>query len=612
MADSSKDTVKQKEKPRYSVRSNVKYVLAGITEYDRWLLPLVGVNVVFAALGQMVPVVMPKLIIDQLTGAGTPRDIALLSAIFGLLLLIANGVTTASEISIQFRFINVRLKFIARSGQKFMTMDFQNLEDPKVLDISQKGDRACNDNQNGIEGVMHRTQAVASKVLTLLSTGVVISFLNPLILLLLIGLLVINFVVSSNTRKKDKAENDLLAPVWRRLGYLNSIMSDFSFAKDIRLFSVQDMLKNRYTAEQKNRFAGQDKIWKLWTRNSNIFAVTSLLQEILLYAWLCWSVMFKGLSIGDFTMYAAAIRTFTGALGGLLDDISHIRQQNEVLCDFREFMDYPDVSIGRESVPTDIARSGACFEFRNVSFRYPRQDKYVMQDFSFKINAGERLAIVGLNGAGKTTFVKLLARLYEPESGQILLNGVDVKAYDKKEYYRLFSTVFQDIQVFAFTVAENISMTDYKLTSKEKVMDSIEKAGLKGKIDSLPNGIDQIMLKVIDEGGVEFSGGENQKLALARALYKDAPIIVLDEPTAALDALAEERLYKEFDRLTAGKTAIYISHRLASTRFCDRVAMFEDGRITECGSHSELMEKGGRYADLFAIQAKYYNEEEAV
>jgi ABC-type multidrug transport system fused ATPase/permease subunit len=202
-----------------------------------------------------------------------------------------------------------------------------------------------------------------------------------------------------------------------------------------------------------------------------------------------------------------------------------------------------------------------------------------------------------------------MMRLYTPQNGRILINGIDIKEYKRNEYFKLFSAVFQEIQIFAFTLAENISMSEYGKTDFTKASESINRAGLKDKLLSLEKGLDTVMLKVIDEGGVEFSGGESQKLALARALYKDAPFVILDEPTAALDALAEERLYREVDSLTENKTAIYISHRLASTRFCDRIAMFEEGGIIECGSHDELIAKQTKYAELFSVQAKYYREE---
>jgi ATP-binding cassette subfamily C protein len=251
-------------------------------------------------------------------------------------------------------------------------------------------------------------------------------------------------------------------------------------------------------------------------------------------------------------------------------------------------------------------RAGADVEFEHVSFKYPGSGQYALRDVNLKISAGEKLAVVGLNGAGKSTFIKLLMRLYTPESGRILLGGVDIQTYKRDDYFKLFSAVFQEINTFAFSIAENVSMRETNKTDAARVRKVLDLAGLSEKLGSLPKGIETSMLKNLDLEGVEFSGGETQKLALARALYKDAPYIVLDEPTAALDALAEERMYLEFDKLARGKTAVYISHRLASTRFCDRILMFEGGTIAECGTHEALISQGGKYAELFGIQAQYY------
>jgi len=224
------------------------------------------------------------------------------------------------------------------------------------------------------------------------------------------------------------------------------------------------------------------------------------------------------------------------------------------------------------------------------------------------LHPGEKLAVVGLNGAGKTTMIKLLLRLYDPSEGYITLNGIDIKKFNREDYYRLFSPVFQDLEVFAFPIAENVSMKTPEKTHKDKVEEAIREAGLFDKILTLPKGIESELLKVVDEEGIDLSGGEKQKLALARALYKDAPIVVLDEPTSALDAIAEQQLYERFDKMIGNKAAIYISHRLASTRFCDNIAMFKDGRMIEYGGHEELMNKGGEYANMFTVQAQYYHD----
>lgn len=320
-------------------------------------------------------------------------------------------------------------------------------------------------------------------------------------------------------------------------------------------------------------------------------------------------VLKGSLGIGSFLMYMTSIGTFSSALGGLMNSFLSFQQQSRVICDFRAFLDIRDFDTGSLIPPESIRKTGALIEFKNVSFKYPGRDEYALKELSLSIRPHERLAVVGLNGAGKTTFVKLLMRLYRPESGTITMNGTDICEYDRDRYFRLFSAVFQEIYSFAFTLAENVAMCEYDKVDFERVTACLERAGLKEKVDLLEKGLDTPLLKVIDEGGIELSGGETQKLALARALYKDAPFIVLDEPTAALDALAEERLYKEFDSLTTGKTAVYISHRLASTRFCDRILMFENGSIIEAGSHEELIEKGGKYSELFGVQARYYRQD---
>ena len=268
---------------------------------------------------------------------------------------------------------------------------------------------------------------------------------------------------------------------------------------------------------------------------------------------------------------------------------------------------------GSSLMSSPVPRSDSYeFTFENVSFKYKGQETYALKNVNITISHGEKLAVVGLNGAGKTTFIKLLLRLYDVTEGRILINGVDVREYDRADYFSLFAPAFQDVMVFAFPMSENVSMKEPFNTDKEQAEKMLRSAGLGEKIDSLEKGVDTELLKVLYDDGVDLSGGEKQKLALARALYKDTDVVVLDEPTAALDALAEYRLYQSFDGLIGGKTAVYISHRLSSTRFCDRVAMFAKGELLETGTHDELMEKNGAYAEMFRVQAQYYVEDKDV
>ena len=274
--------------------------------------------------------------------------------------------------------------------------------------------------------------------------------------------------------------------------------------------------------------------------------------------------------------------------------------------DWRSFLEIDD---GTEEGTIELPKTNTYeFKFENVSFRYPKAEKYALKNLNITLTAGKRLAVVGLNGAGKSTFIKLLLRLYEPTEGRILLNGVDIRSYSRADYYSIFSAVFQDVNIFAYPLSENVSMDTPENTDRKKAEQSLRDAGLGEKLDSLSKGVDTELLKVIYDDGIDLSGGEKQKLALARALYKDAPVVVLDEPTAALDALAEAALYENFDKLIGGKTAVYISHRLSSTGFCDAVAMFKDGEMIEYGTHESLLKEGGAYAEMFHVQAQYYVE----
>lgn len=255
-----------------------------------------------------------------------------------------------------------------------------------------------------------------------------------------------------------------------------------------------------------------------------------------------------------------------------------------------------------------LEKGGACeFELRDVTFRYPNAERPVLEHFNLRIGAGERLAVVGMNGAGKTTLIKLLCGFLDPDSGQVLLNGVDIREYNRQDYYKLFGAVFQEFSILAATIAENVAQSD--MPDMERVRTCTEQAGIRERIERFPHQYETKLGKSLyPEEAVELSGGETQRLMLARMLYKDAPVMVLDEPTAALDAIAERDIYERYNGLTRGNTAIYISHRLASTRFCDRVILLGEGKILEEGTHEELMERGGKYAELFGIQSKYYKD----
>ena len=335
-----------------------------------------------------------------------------------------------------------------------------------------------------------------------------------------------------------------------------------------------------------------------------------MISQACVYTILIFSVIDRNMSIGNFTLYLGLSTTFSSALTQFLNSMGSFKERSMQVDDFRSFMDLK-TDDETDCIPVPKAEKYT-FEFKDVSFQYEGAEDYALKHLTLTLEAGQKLAVVGLNGAGKTTFIKLLLRLYDVTEGMILLNGTDVRKFKRSEYYKLFSPVFQNVEIFAFPMAENVSMKRPDDTDKALSEACLIQAGMQEKLDSLSEGVDTQLLKVLHDNGIDLSGGEKQKLALARALYKNAPVIVLDEPTAALDALAEYNLYKNFNEMIGNKSAVYISHRLSSTRFCDNIAMFKAGEMVEYGTHDELLKADGAYAEMFEIQAQYYKDKEVL
>lgn len=369
-------------------------------------------------------------------------------------------------------------------------------------------------------------------------------------------------------------------------------------AVDLSLARCQEVLvENRHLQESfRNNMA-----------ESTVSRMLGALTNLVLYIYVGAKAYIGTFGIGSFVLYTGTVNKFVSEVSDLGASLSRMRQNNEYLIELYRFLDLPDEMYHGTLSVEKREDNKFEIEFRNVSFRYPGSDTYALKNVNFKFRIGERLAFVGRNGSGKTTFVKLLCRLYDPTEGQILLKGIDISKYDYDQYLRLFSVVFQDIFLFAFSLGENISaQQDY---DAEKVKACLQKVHFGERLSELEHGLETAYGHWYQNDGVEFSGGEAQKVALARALYKDAPYIILDEPTASLDPLAEAEVYASFNEIMDGKTAIYVSHRLSSCRFADKILVFDDGQIVQQGSHEELVnEKNGKYHELWNAQAKYYAE----
>ncbi len=608
-------TEKKEEKDElhkdYGVVSNCIYILKRFRKYRPSLIFFIITGAAAAASMSYIWSFIGKLVIDMIqasAGGGDIMPLVRLVAATTAAELFIMWLSTVSTVKTGLGFTYVRLMIIKERIAKTLDMDYEALETPEMLDRLQKAKRATAGDWQGVQGMMTYMQVLFTQIISIIIAIIIMTSFDPLIILVIAVLSYIQFLYFEHIRKKDKKEMwDAMMPHWRKLEYMENVTTDFSYAKDIRLFGMRKFLAQKQKDVYDEELRHWTKSRQYWIYNSIFSHGISLVRQLIITGWLVYSVIAKDLSIGNFTLYLASAGAFSNAINEVLSALSALRERSAHTDDYRSFMDLPGDS-GKDTIPVPKADKYV-FTFENVSFKYKGQEKYALKNLNITVAAGEKLAVVGLNGAGKSTFIKLLLRLYDVSEGRILMNGTDIRRFDRTEYYRLFSPAFQDVTVFAFPMAENVSMSPPDETDKNKAEKCVREAGLGDKMDKLEKGIDTELLKVLYDDGVDLSGGEKQKLALARALYKGSDVIVLDEPTAALDALAEYRLYKSFNGLVGNRTAVYISHRLSSTRFCDRVAMFKDGEMTETGTHEELMAKNGDYAEMFRVQAQYYVED---
>ncbi len=612
----------------YGLFSNIRYVLGAMKKYSKILLLFIPLTMVYNIFESYIWTFLSKFIIDlipQENASGDTKKLLITIAVFCLIFFLVIFVKTWYSSLDWVKKLYVRMKVIMEKNHKNMTMPFEFTEDPKVLDCSNKAEQATGSNDKGIEGMETSILDFFSVLGTVIFGLFLLSGLNLPLTLLMAALALVNFFISNAANKHSKkAFWDPLAPWWRKDFYMSNKLADFSYAKDIRMYSLRPWLTKKYTNLKKIRYQTQLKNERFWFLIGFLGNLLWILAQIAVYSYLIYKVYLHQLTIGNFTLYLTSSQVFYDKISSLLGEITKVLQRSREVDDFRSFMDLREEDVreseaesGKVSCDDKITSdkiplpsfSSYEFTFQNLSFKYPRSDTYALKNLNLTLKAGERLAVVGLNGAGKSTFIKLLLGLYQPTQGKILLNGNDILQYDRQSYFKIFAPVFQDVNLFAFTLQENISMQEKENTDSllvEKVLRDSELDP--GDRQQFPDGLNTQILKVIDDKGIDLSGGQKQKVALARALYKNAPVVILDEPTAALDALAEHNLYENFDKLIGGKTAVYISHRLSSTQFCNNVAMFKDGQLIEYGSHTSLLEKNGEYAKMFRTQAKYYEE----
>ena len=598
-------------KKKYNYFSNLGFMLREHWIFDKTYVLMQLVLTPLGALTSVVAAYLPKVVLDCVENkssfSGMIIKVSLMSAVL-ILFSYVQGVSQTKTHQGNRLSRDVMLhKLICN---KVMSMDYNNYIYNETRLLREKAWNGVRSWESSVARFLEYNCTLASSVFGFSAFTAIIVECNPWF----IPILVISYGISMLgwlllMKWKDKMK-DKVAEIFLRLHYVTYRSKDFSNAKDVRIYNMSDFLMKKLDKHL------EDATWWNIQRNNGHY-YNCLLEDILkfgislgAYIYLIYLKLNSDMTLGDFSLYFGAITGFGQWIARLVDSIAEMLTSAHNVSDFRSFLDIEDkMNLGKgEKLPSD--KDLPCeIELKNITFSYDKAEKNTIDDFSLKINKGEKIAIVGVNGAGKSTLVKLICGLFVPQEGQILINGIDSRLFNRDEYYQLFSTLFQDCSILPATVAKNITLCEENKIDRERLYECMRLSGILDKVESLENKENTLLVREVHDGAVAFSGGELQRLLLARALYKNAPIIILDEPTAALDPIAENDMYMKYSELTKDKTAIYISHRLSSTRFCDRIILLDEAKIVESGTHEELLKLGGKYAEMFETQSKYYREE---
>lgn len=601
-------TEEKKKKPKYSIWQNTCWMVRLGIKYQ-WQVPMATLlTTLTALLLSLTELYIAPIILEQVEASVPLGTLLRTILLFTLMLILCTAANAYLKDYPSTGKIMIRINLHTKLLRKVMMMSYPLTEDPTVKAHRVKAMDACAGNESATEAIWRTLYDLLRDLFGFIIYLTLLTHVDPFLVIFTLITSVVGYFVTKRSNEwgyRHQEEEQILDS---KLGYMKWQASDRKLGKDVRLFGMGPWLKDIYAATM--------LLWEDFSRRENraylvadiVELFLSLARNGLAYWYLISMTLRNGLSAPQFLLYFTAIGGFTAWVTGILRGISLLHRNSLEISLFREFLDLPEPFAFEEGKPLPIQTDGAyTLELKDVTFRYPGAQQDTIKQLNLTIPAGEKLAIVGLNGAGKTTLVKLLCGLHDPTEGQVLLNGEDIRQYNRRDYYKHFSAVFQQFSLLDVTVSENVAQ-DYQNIDLSRVKDCLDKAGLTEKILSLPYQYDTHLGRSVYSDGVELSGGETQRLLLARALYKNAPIIVLDEPTAALDPLAEHDIYMKYDQMTAGRSAVYISHRLASTRFCDRIIFLENGMIVEEGTHESLLAKGGKYAELFAVQSKHYQE----
>lgn len=595
---------------RYSILQNLLYCMSTTRKTYPVLLvfcfSIIAVNCVIPVLTAF----LPKLVIEKITVGEDVRQILLITAVFTLILAVLMGLQEYLDRLIYWHKFKMNAFFLRMITKKGLTTDYKNQENEHFRKLQSESFASCNGNFSYYAQTYDAAVLFFSNLLGFLAFGGILITLNPLLILFLCATTIVSFLINRRITKWVDKNNDEKVGYEQRMQYIISASEDMQAAKDIRLYNMSVWMGRIYQDNLKGLLGWYRKYTAKLFGVSAADSSLTFFREGVTYLILLYMVWNDRISVAEYVLYFNIVAGFSVWLSSMLGQINNLERLSLAMNRFRAYLDYPEEYKREEGLPVEKKKQPGKIKLENVSFRYSRDSADILRNLNLEIVPGEHLAVVGLNGAGKTTLVKLICGLIDPTEGRVLYDGVDIREYNRNQYYGIFGAVFQDYSVLPVTIEEIVSENIGEAIDSARVESCLVQAGLWDKVSSLEKGIHSHFDKTFWDDGINFSGGEMQKLLLARALYKQAPVVILDEPTAALDPIAENRLYESYDEIMKNKTTVFISHRLASTRFCSRILLIEGAQIREEGTHEELLDQRGKYYELFETQAKYYREKQ--
>ncbi|MDA3932353.1 MAG: ABC transporter ATP-binding protein [Tenericutes bacterium] len=595
-------------KTKYSTWEVFKFHIKGIKESKKnFIFIIFIIYALSTGILNIVTVLFPRYIIDAIVVQNID-NLFLWIFIYGISILVLMLLSTITRNIFSGNAMAIKFAQFGVFFKKYRHVSYRYLEGPTFQAKRSTALWALGNNDIGYEGTLRSLFRLFPQILTVIGLTILLGLFRPIIVIVALVLSLLQYQFDLRGKKYKFKHRDELNERERKAGYFFRTGHDFSFGKDIRINQIQKQFLLNHK-EKSNIFTSLFKKLNVMGFRFTIpgmFFIT--ITNGLTYFLVANAYMNGGVSIGQVSSIIWATLAITLGLQRMFTEIAKIKEDTSYTSEYMAFLENDDFFPKQGGIEIDLETIN--IELVNVSFKYPNSDKYALKNINLKLNSGERLALVGINGSGKTTLVKLLCGFYEPTEGNILINGVDIKNIDLEYYRNRLAVIFQEVLVYAASILENIVGLSQDPKEHEKAMSALKLAGLYEKTKSFPKEEHQELLKVIDPSGTDFSGGEKQKLSIARALYKEnTSLIILDEPTASLDAIAEKEIYDNFKTLINKRTALIISHRLASTKFCDNIVLFEDGEILEYGTHESLMKnENGTYQSMFLTQGKYYQE----